>query len=203
MATEIKTYYKNTDGSDGQMKEHYYLKNNKLHNEYIGYYPTGHLNTRTFCVDGKRHGYYKDYYSNGSLKVDAIYEHDLKVFHKDYYIGPENGIGNVKVIAFYEKGVLHGSYKVYYDISPGESPIGHIDSIPHGVLKQENNNFQGKGHGIIKKYHPNGNLMAQYLLNNGVPRGIGKIYNESGELIKTENYDDSVKLLSSLGFNYK
>ena len=201
MTTEVKTYYKNSDGSDGQLKEHYYLKDDKMDGTYIAYYDTGHLNTQTFIVNGVRHGYYKDYYPNGSLKIDAVYENGLKTIHKDYYQGPENNIGCVKVITSLQNGVFHGPYKVYYDVSPGEEPVGYIDSIPHGILKQENNNFNGKGHGVIKKYHPNGKLMTQYLLNKGIPRGIAKDYNESGELIKTTNYDESLRFLSAFGLN--
>jgi antitoxin component YwqK of YwqJK toxin-antitoxin module len=201
MTIEVKNYYKNADGSDGHLYQHYYTKDGKADGEFIMYYSTGHLNTHTFYVKGKRHGYYKDYYPNGSLKIDAMYENGDKTIHKDYYEGPENGIGSIKVIASFDDGVFNGPYKVYYDILPDEEPVGHIDSIPHGPLKQENNNFNGKGHGVIKKYHRNGKLMTQYLLNNGIPRGIAKDYNESGELIKTTNYDESLRFLSAFGLN--
>ena len=227
MSTEVKMYYKNPDGSDGNLKEHYYLKDGKKDGEFlmyfennqlqikttyksnyyegafVAYYPDGTLNTETFFVNGKQHGTYKDYHPNGSLKIIATYENGFKVLHKDFYLGPSNGIGHPKVVAQCKDGRFHGSYKVYYDILPGEAPSQIIDSVPYGPLKQENNNLNGEGHGVIKKYHRNGKLMTMYLLNHGIPRGISKTYNEAGELIESKNYDDYVNFLSALGVNMR
>lgn len=226
MVIEVKTYYKKPDGSDDNLKEHYFLKdgkkdglsltyypNGKLFKSenyksgiydgpFIVYYDTGHLNTEINFVNGKITGNYKDYYPNGSLKIDAMYEDGLKAIHKDFHIGPENGVGNLKVIVCCENGAFHGPYRSYYDIIPGTEPTGYIESSPHGPLKEESNDYHGKPHGIVKHYHPNGKIMRITLMNHGIPRGISKIYNEAGDVIQTINYDDPLSILQSLRQNF-
>jgi antitoxin component YwqK of YwqJK toxin-antitoxin module len=196
---EVKNYYKNPDGSDGNLKEHYYTKEGIYHGEFISYYSTGHLYIVTTFKDGKRHGVYKDYYPNGSLKIDAVYDNDLKVIHKDYYIGPENGIGNLKVVVRCKNGLYDGPYRAFYDMLPSEEPSGFIESIPHGILKEESNDLNGKPHGIVKMYHRNGKLKQQTIMNHGVPRGITKFYDESGNQISEINYDEISRLFSLIG----
>lgn len=218
MTIEVKTYYKKPDGSDGQLKEHFFLEDGKkdglattyypngqifktenyksgiYDGPFVVYYETGYLNAEITFVNGKR-STYKDYYPNGSLKIDAMYEDGLKTIHKDFYIGPENGRGNLKVIVRCENGVFHGPYKAHYDIAPGTEPSGYIDSIPHGPIKEESNDYQGKTHGIVKHYHPNGKIMRITLMNHGIPRGISKTYNEAGDVIETINYDNPLNSL--------
>jgi len=54
----------------------------------------------------------------------------------------------------------------------------------YGEMKNGNEN------GIVRKYYPNGQVEYEYTAENGYIVGECKYYNESGELIKTEIYEN-------------
>jgi antitoxin component YwqK of YwqJK toxin-antitoxin module len=212
MSVEVKEYYKNPDGSCKCLKIEYstfkgkahgsyteYYENGKikmiqnyqhgiLHGPVVSYYESGHLSIEMTLQNNKRNGIYKDYYPNGSLKIIVNYVNEKREgIYKDYYPGPENGVGKLKVIVNCVNGFFHGIYKSYYDVLEGTEAIQDENGI-HGVLKEECNDYQGKIHGILKRYFPNGKLKEQIIMNYGIPRGISKIYNSDGEIIETKNY---------------
>jgi antitoxin component YwqK of YwqJK toxin-antitoxin module len=144
-----KNFHKN-----GQISRLYGYKEGKRNKEYTSYYEDGILKikvekegdvyvTSSFYDSGnlfyKREnetGYYKSYYKNGAVKVEANYvERELVGAWKKYY---ENG--EVEWIVNYEEGYRQRGYKHFYK---------------NGDLKLEGNNFKDKLLGQEKRYLPN------------------------------------------------
>lgn len=90
----------------------YNKKYDGLHGEYKEYYSNGRLRVSTQYVDGKRHGEFKGYYENGILVVSMMYHYG--VLHgpkKIYYYWN----GELSEEVNYENGIKHGIYKIYRD----------------------------------------------------------------------------------------
>ena len=93
-------------------------------------------------LDGKRHGSFIQYYSNGQIKNDFNYKKGkLDGEYKEYR---ENG--NLYIQTKYRKWKLDGTYKKYH---------------PNGNLYIQTQYEKGKLDGEYKEYHENGNLYIQ------------------------------------------
>jgi antitoxin component YwqK of YwqJK toxin-antitoxin module len=64
---------------------------------------------------------------------------------------------------------------------------------PDGSLESEIPYDAGKIYGIVKKYHPNGQLARKGKQYIDTRLAKWEWYDETGELIKTENYKRGVK----------
>ncbi len=87
------------------------LKKGLLHGYYKEYYESGNLKIETIYKQGELFGKYKEYYENGKLKVETEYEQgNLSGKRKEYYES-----GQLKIDAIYKQGNLSGKLKEYYE----------------------------------------------------------------------------------------
>ncbi|MBD5398220.1 hypothetical protein HDR60_01810 [bacterium] len=106
----------------------------------------------------------REYYENGNIKEEILYIEDKEVWNKLYY---ETG----ELFTYRDDNIG----RMYYT-------SGQIsDEIP---LKD------GKKHGIVKLYKPNGKLQKEIYYEKGV-KDWQKEYDENGNLIKDKKYYDT------------
>jgi antitoxin component YwqK of YwqJK toxin-antitoxin module len=120
-------------------------------------------------LDGKLHGRFQAYYSNGKLKKTG---HFIK--------GIENGqfteydeFGNISSLYTMSNGELHGPIKIYY---------------PNGKLKKTGNYFRDKEQGIFLEYNEYGEKEVEYTMFNDELQGSMKIFYSNGKIKQSGNY---------------
>ena len=79
----IRTYH---DEEKTQLKEEYFISDNKKEGIYKSYHNNGQLNVEVNYIDGKMNEIYKSYHYNGQLNVEVNYIDDKRngIF-KSYY----------------------------------------------------------------------------------------------------------------------
>ena len=146
---EWKQYHKN-----GQISKIYSYKDGELNKEEINYYDTAEISSKVIKVEnsfirygyyksGKleyerqlNSGYYKSFYENGELEIEANYiDNELSGKWKLY-----DTEGNLKWIITYEDGYRHGIYQQFYK---------------NGKLKLEGLMLRDKKEGAERRYDEN------------------------------------------------
>ncbi|WP_405573612.1 energy transducer TonB [Winogradskyella sp. Asnod2-B02-A] len=146
---EWKRYYKN-----GQVSRIYSYNDGKFNKEEISYFENGIVSRKTKKEDGvyvrigfyesgnikykwqDKSGYFKSYYENGSIEIEAKHKnYDPVGEWKRYFKN-----GKVEWLVNYKDGVRDGIYKNFYK---------------NGNLKLEGKNKNDKKEGEEKRYLPN------------------------------------------------
>lgn len=98
--------------------------------------------------NGLRNGFYKLYYENGQLWVDAFYKDDkLNGFYKSYFNN-----GQLCIDTVYKNGERNGFYKLYYK---------------NGQLCIDTTYINDEQSGSCKEYNDNGQLWFEAFYKNG------------------------------------
>lgn len=148
--------------SNGTLKEEYSKRNGKFVGKYKALYEDGKPQAIGEFNKGQFDGVWQYYYPNGQIQSIQKYK-DGKVVSLNYW--DLNGVQIIK------DGT--GVAKHYY-------PNGKIESI----MSYKNNVLHGK----CETWLENGIKTTELFYDNGKPIGTWKYWNESGKLIKTENY---------------
>lgn len=183
---EWKSYHKN-----GQISRLYSYDKGKLNKEEISYYEDGMVSSKTekegdnfvnraYSKSGRiQHerqvgsGYYKKFFENGNLKIEANYkDYELIDEWKQYY---ENG--EIEWLVTYMNGYRSGSYKNYYK---------------NGDLKLEGTNYRDKVDGEEKRYLPNNILHWKGSYSKGVFSKKWILYDAKGNKSKKIKFKDGV-----------
>ena len=124
-----------------------------------------------WSLDGEKFsGYALTYFPDGTIKQKmGILEGRKQNETKDWYAN-----GQIKHIAHYHKGKLHGEKKTW-----------SADSR-HLLISHLNYN-SGKLHGVQKKWYSTGELFKVLNMNMGKEEGIQKAFRENGDLFA--NYE--------------
>lgn len=124
---------------------------------------------------GIREGYWKNFYSDGSLSSEYTFEE-----------GDLNGV----YVGYWKNGELHskGSYK--NDKKEGRWTYHHQKN---GEVKLLINFREGQYHGSWKHYHESGNLLEQGHYKNGKKDGRWEYYELDSKEVKVETYKNGVK----------
>ena len=96
---------------NGQLNEHGFYINGKIHGQYTNYYHDGKLSIQCMYLDGKKHGLYKDWYRNGQLSLECNYI--TGKFYGEYTQWHDNGQLCQK--CKFVDGKLQGDYTIYDD----------------------------------------------------------------------------------------
>lgn len=156
-------------------------KDGKLHGKYQKWYSNGNPEIETTYKDGNIDGEYKEYCKNGTLGIKATYDDGKKAGeYKSYYCD-----GSPYIEARYKDGKLNGKYIVY---------------DKYGGVEQELNYKDGKKDGISKKYQRIKNSSGEYeykplkeeSYKNDILDGITKEY-YGGILISEISYKNGEK----------
>lgn len=145
--------------------------------------------------DGKRHGNWKKYYSNGRLRYTGNFVHGKEVGIFMYF--PMTHSDNPSIIKVFSEDSNKAKVQFYRDNGKIESVGDMIGRKREGKWKyfflngktmSEENYKEGKLDGKMIIYYPNGKLTEETHYTNGKKNGVSKKYADDGTLIEEVNY---------------
>lgn len=161
-------------------------------------YKKGFLNTREvlnrYDAQGRKHGYWKEFYDNFELKSEIYYKHGLR----DGYYKLYDEKGNLKKIAKYVNDV-----EQITDSETKPLQMQH-EYYPNGRIKREASFRGGKPEGTWREFDENGNVISSQIYQNGRLVQSGIMDTDStrrGEWV--ELYPDSTLRAQGLFINGK
>ena len=124
-------------------------------------YKRGFVNTREilnrFDAQGRKHGYWKEFYDNFELKSEIYYKHGLR---NGYYKAYDEK-GNLTVIKKYVNDVEE-------IIARETTPLQmQHEYYPNGRVKREASFRGGKREGTWREFDENGNVINSQIYQNG------------------------------------
>ncbi|PVH25403.1 toxin-antitoxin system YwqK family antitoxin [Sphingobacterium corticibacter] len=151
-------------------------------------------------IDGKKQGEWKVYYLNGQLKSLENYTNDT-LDGKVFYYGP-NGILRSK--ASYKMGVAVDSFIMYHtngniNLAEWRDDRGKSQGVfrvyyDSGQLSQIGTKKDGHFEDTCRTFYKNGKPREMKVYQNNLRNGIWVYYNEDGEVVQTEAYENDVLL---------
>jgi antitoxin component YwqK of YwqJK toxin-antitoxin module len=125
------------------------------------------LKATAFMNDGK--GLYKEFYSNGNLKMEGYLKNGLSDSIWKYFYET----GQIKAIGKERGGEREGYWNFYHT---------------NGILGSEGHFQKNQKFGRWKYYHENGNLSSEGDLENNDKEGVWKFFFPSGSLMGEGNF---------------
>jgi len=124
--------------------------------EIVQTYGTGAVSRRHTEINGKKEGKMTEYYKDGKIKGERLFENDVQVGKTVYYYPS----GRVKEAQYYQEGKMHGGDTVFYE----DGKPQFLRTYNKGILD-----------GYIRKWGPDGSLIyeARYA-NDTVVEVMGK-----------------------------
>lgn len=121
-----KYEYRRIDGTLERISEY---KNDLRNGEVTVFYPDGHLEARSYYVEGKLEGISTCWHPNGQISR-------ISYFHNDLEEGETKTFTETGILTFHShhrEGRKHGSYKAYYEVD-GSLMIAseYVDDVLHG-----------------------------------------------------------------------
>ncbi len=129
---------------------------NEIHFEgiLVSYFEAEKVKSKIEYVNGKKHGYEKQWYKNGSKSIERFYKEGFKTgIHKSWW---EDGTPKFEY-HFNEKGEFHGVVKEWYK---------------SGQIFRDFNYVAGKELGSQRMWKNDGTLKANYEVINGERFGL-------------------------------
>ena len=140
-----------------------------------------------YTHDGKKTGYWEDYFDNGQLKSKGSYKNGIKDgIWEDYFYN-----GKLESKGSYKNGIKEGIWEYYWDNgqlgSKGSYKNGKLDGYwedygGNGKLESKGSYKNGEKEGIWEYYWDNGQLYSKGLYVNGKEDGIWMEYYNNGQL---------------------
>lgn len=104
----------------------------KRKTEIVQNYGTGEISRKFFEIDGKKEGLMTDYYPDGSLKGERLFENDIQVGKTTIYYQS----GKIKEVQHYQDGKIHGGDTIFYENGKPEFVITFNRGIKNGYLRK-------------------------------------------------------------------
>lgn len=183
---------------------------------YEGYFENGKVSKELTIKDGKLNGVYKEFYEEGN--VNAVYyynsgkiEGEYKLFHKNgkpfvvtqykddeleglYEKWNEEGLYLNK--QWYKNGKIDGK-RIYFDEGKEYGYVTYKEGLPVDYeFKDLKGNLVASDKGplkVLRIYFSNGNLQAEFPLEDGVVNGTAKFYTYGGSLREETEYVKGLK----------
>lgn len=110
--------------------------------EVVQHYGSGEVSRRHTEIGGKKEGKMTEYYKDGKIKGERLFENDLQVGKTTYYYPS----GRIKEAQYYDQGKMHGGDTVFYE----DGTPQFLRNFNHGVLD-----------GYIRKWAPDGSIIYE------------------------------------------
>ncbi len=107
--------------------------------EVVQHYVTGEISRTHTEVKGKKQGKMTDYYRDGKIKGERLFENDQQVGRSVFYYPS----GKIKEVQYFDQGKMHGGDTVYYELGNPQ----FLRTFEHGKL-----------HGYIRKWAMDGTV---------------------------------------------
>ena len=100
--------------------------------EVIQNYSSGAVSRKYTTIDGKKEGLMVDYYPDGSLKAERLFENDMQVtkatnYHKN---------GAVKEVQYFKNGKVHGGDTIFYENGKPEMVVTFNEGVKDGYVRK-------------------------------------------------------------------
>ena len=160
---------------------------------------------------GINEGLYREYYSNGNLKIEGDYNSGLQngpwvYYHENGKIKAKgnfiNGDGSDLGDTGIPRNNRNGEWYFYQDNGIISSVTNWKNGMIHGQGKvfykssgkihQESTYVNGKEHGQLKEFYENGNTKEETIWENGVLKS-SKHFNSNGKITSSQEYSDSTQ----------
>lgn len=175
------------------------FKNGKRDGFWREYYDNGKLKLEGNYVVGERDGLWKEYHNSGHLKMEGTYKDGKQDgLWKEY-----NYDGELQSEIGYKNGKKDGVYKTYgskgHPLDDGQYKDDKKDGFwkyyDSFDLKEEGYYKDGGKDGLWKSYYGEGKLHSERYYKEDKPDGIWKFYNyETGKVDEEVSYKDGVEL---------
>ena len=163
------------------------LNNQPVNGIVTKYWDNGKLMSEKSYEEGLRVGEFKDYYENGELEHNIIFEKGVYISCVGYYKNGavEHEKDTDRNVFYYKNGKLlgegnknkndelEGLFKEYYK---------------NGKLKRESNYKNGEEDGVFKQYHKNGRLAIQGEYLGGVKVDNWSYYDKRGNIMESLDF---------------
>jgi len=155
----------------GSRVVHLNIKDGKRHGFYKDWHSNGNPFIETNYKNGKRHGVYKCWDSDGNSQEETNYKNgELDGFYKSW-----DSNGNPNIETNYVNGELDGFYKSWWS----------INGNPH----IETNYKNGKRHGVYKEFHYKGKIIVESEYESGIEVARTEYYsNGSPRIVKKDDH---------------
>lgn len=100
--------------------------------EVLQNYSSGAVSRKYFTINGKKEGLMVDYYPDGSLKAERLFENDIQVnktiiFHKN---------GAIKEVQYFKDGRVHGGDTIFYENGKPEMVVTFNEGVKNGYVRK-------------------------------------------------------------------
>lgn len=187
-------YWKNYH-VNGELKSEGKRRNTFLDSVWTFYDEKGNVIKRINYLNGKKNGYLFEYKYRTDIDTtselmylfyEALYvENRIEGIAKNYY---QNG--NIKEKYAYNNGEKDG-FGYEYDTDGRIITIYQFNKGER-IDKELINRYDKDGlkHGVWKEFFPNGKVKTEYNYNHGILDGLIKEYNQKGELVLANRYEN-------------
>ncbi len=183
---EVTSFYAQT----GKPNQKSFYKDGKRNGFYTQYYPTGNVRSEGYLVNGEKEGEWKTYYPNGQVVAVNFYKKDEYHGLQSYY----SFEGKKSRDDFFEDKVM--TKLTYYTES------GVLDSCsftngygslllkyPNGKTYRECSSVKGgKYNGELTVYNVKGDVVSQSMFIDGLLTGKRIFYNDDKEKTREDDY---------------
>ena len=127
--------------------------------------------TETNYVNGKKNGFYRQFYENGKLQEESFYLDDKK----DSISKFNNKSGHLVAEYHYKNGLFEGPQKTFYETDTLQSVMNYRNNEPDGLFRE---------------CYPNGKTRIEGNYLKGLQTGTWTEYDETGKATKVSKYKD-------------
>ena len=157
------------------------------------YHPNGQLHQILKCQDGQAYGPYKEWHSNGILKISSYV---IKGIPDIDISGQNSWVFEGESRAYDEKGALQAIF---------EYKNGNLEGIatefhPNGQVKQKTPYVLNKAHGTSLTFSEEGNLLEKTLFKKGLKEGVSQKFWDKNRIC-SEEYFEGGRLINGTYFN--
>ena len=164
-----------------------YKKDGKNRSVITAYHPNGNIAQYLEAEDMRAHGYFREWFANGQLKIEAIViggTADITPAAKRDWLF--DGIcrvwderENLLAAIPYAKGFLEGMSTSYF---------------PSGSIQKQTPYTRNLEEGESVEFYPNGKLKLRQTFRKGMKHGATSVYFENGQTACMEEYSDGLLL---------
>jgi len=181
---------------NNKMKYEGQFRNDIPYGLFKHYYKTGQLKAEVRFSDDGIIARNTSYYKNGKVMAQGKYINQKKDSIWNYYLDEDT----LTLISYetYKKGVLNGESVTYYpesgeiaeviEYKDGKKHGKLIKYFPDGVLMTKSYYENGQPHGDFIHNHPDGKIQIRGKYHKGVQSGNWEYYNEDGIRVTEEEF---------------